>query len=129
MARTIALLAEPGNLLQKADRIDAVRNECRGERIVLGGQDHGLTAPCGEVEDDEEITTAQVVEARRQVGPIGRGAGGVILEHAFAGCGIERVELGVEDLAAFGGGDAGVADEAHGVCSPENPSPPCCISR
>ena len=27
----------------------------------------------------------------------------------------QRVELAVEYLAAFGGGDAGAADEAHGV--------------
>ena len=46
----------------------------------------------------------------------------MILEHALAAGGVQGVELPVEDLAAFGGGDAGVADEAHGrghqkVCS------------
>ena len=81
-----------------------------------------------EVEDDEDVAATQIVETRRQVGPIGRGAGGVILEHALAADGVERVELAIEDLAPFGGGDAGVADEAHGVCGPEKPFTPafCC---
>ena len=39
----------------------------------------------------------------------------MILEHALAAGGVQGVELPVEDLAAFGGGDAGVADEAHGM--------------
>ena len=77
------------------------------------------------VEDDEDITAARVVEARYQVGPIDRGSGGVILEHALAADGVERVELAIEDLATFGGGDAGVGDEAHGMC-PRKPFSPAC---
>ena len=56
-----------------------------------------------------------LVEAGGEARAIGRGAGGVILEHALAAGGVQGVELPVEDLAAFGGGDAGVADEAHGM--------------
>ena len=37
----------------------------------------------------------------------------MIFEHTFAAGGVERVALAVEDLSAFGGGDAGVPDEAH----------------
>ena len=44
---------------------------------------HRAAAEPIEFEDDEDITTAQVVQARRQVGTIGRGAGGVILEHGM----------------------------------------------
>ena len=56
---------------------------------------------------------AQVVEARGELRPLGRGAGGVVFEDAFApGLG-ERVALSVEDLAPFGGGDSCVSDEAH----------------
>ena len=59
------------------------------------------------VEDDEDIATAQVVEAGGEARAIGRGAGGVILEHALAAGGVQGVELSVEDLAAIGRGDAG----------------------
>ena len=56
---------------------------------------------------------ARVVETGGEVRAIGRGAGGVIVEHPLAARGVERAEQSVEDLTAFGGGDAGVADEAH----------------
>ena len=64
---------------------------------------------------DQDVAAAQVVEARGQIGAIGRSSGGAILEHALAAGGVQGVELSVEDLAAFGGGDTGVADEAHGM--------------
>lgn len=82
-----------------------------------------------EVEDDEVVTAAQVGEAPRQVGSIGRGAGDVILEHAFAAGGVQRIELANEDSAAFGGGDAGVSGEAHGMCPQKNPLPPHFVAR
>ena len=91
------------------------------ERVDEGDELAGEAAEPVEVEDDEDVAGAQVVEAGGEVRAIGGGAGGVILEHALAAGGVERVELAVEDLAPFGGGDAGVADEAHGVCSPEKP--------
>ena len=50
-----------------------------------------------EVEDDEDIAAAQVVEAGGEARAIGRGAGGVILEHALAAGGVQGVELPVED--------------------------------
>ena len=46
----------------------------------------------------------------------------MILEHALAAGRVQRIALAVEGLAAFGGGDVGVANEAHGVF-PEKPSP------
>ena len=58
-----------------------------------------------EVEGDEDITAAQVVETDREVRVIGRGAGDA-----------ERVELAVEDPTSFGGGATGVADGTHGMC-------------
>ena len=93
------------------------------ERVDESDELAGEAAEPVEVEDDddEDVAATQIVETRRQVGPIGRGAGGVILEHALATGVVEGVELAVEDLATFGGGDAGVTDEAHGVCSPEKP--------
>ena len=75
-----------------------------------------------EIEDDEDVTVAQVVEARGEVRAIGLRPGGVIFEHTFAAGGVERVALAVEDLSAFGGGDAGVPDEIHGVDGLEKPS-------
>ena len=72
----------------------------------------------------EDVAVAQEVEAGDEVRAIGGGAESVIFEHAHAAGGVERVELAVEDLSAFGGGDAGVTDEGHGVCSPEKPITP-----
>lgn len=57
----------------------------------------------------------QVVEACGEIRPIACGAGGTILEFAFAASRLERVELAVEHLATSGRGEADVADEAHGV--------------
>ena len=60
-------------------------------------------------------SSARGARAGRGLG-LRRGAGGVVLEHTLAASGVQGVELSVEDLVAFGGGDAGVADDAHGVC-------------
>ena len=70
-----------------------------------------------EVEGDEDITAAQVVETGDEVRVIGRGAGGA-----------ERIEFAVEDPTSFGGGATGVADETRGVCGSEKPfiPAPCC---
>ena len=90
---------------------DATLGELVDERDELAS----ASAEPVEVQDNQNVAAAQVVEARGQIGAIGRGSGGAILEHALATGGVERVELAVEDLAAFGGGDAGVADKAHRV--------------
>ena len=50
-------------------------------------------------------------------GPVGVRAGAVLLEDALAARSEESVELAVQDLPRFDGGNAGVADEAHGVPS------------
>ena len=52
---------------------------------------------------------------------LGRGAGDVILEHAFEAGRVPRVEAAVEHLSTFGSGYMAVTDEAHGVCRPEKP--------
>ena len=62
---------------------------------------------------------ARVVETGGEVRAIGRGAGGVILEHPSAAHGVERAGQAVKVLAAFGDGDGGVADDAHGDGVPE----------
>ena len=88
------------------------------EFVDEGDELAGAAAEPVEVKDDEDIAAAQVVEAGGEARAIRRGAGGVILEHALAAGGVQGVELPVEDLATFGGGDAGVAantDEAHGM--------------
>ena len=46
---------------------------------------------------DPDVAAAQVVEARGQIGAIGRSSGGAILEHALAAGGVQDVELPVED--------------------------------
>ena len=83
------------------------------ELVDEGDEFAGATPQPVEVEDDQGVAAAQVVEAGGEVRALGRSARGVILEHALAAGGVQGVELSVEDLAAFGGGDAGVADEAH----------------
>ena len=80
------------------------------------------------VEDDEDIVLAQVIEAGGKVRTLGRASGDTVLEHTLATGVFERVERAVEHLAAFGGGDAGVAGEAHGACGPDNPSQPRILS-
>ena len=60
-------------------------------------------------------------------GRFGCGAGGAIFKHALAAGGVQCVELAVElavDLAAFGGRDAGVADETQGICGSKQPFTP-----
>ena len=91
------------------------------EHVNEGDELAGEAAEPVEVEDDEDVASAQVVEAGGEIRAIGRGAGSVIFKHPFAAGGVECVELSVEDLATFGGGDASVADEAHGVDGPEKP--------
>ena len=100
---------------------DLRQDTALAEFVDEGDAFAGEAAEPVEVEDDEDLIAAQVVEAGGEVLATGRGAGGMILEHALAAGGVQCVELAVEDLAAFGGGDAGVADEAHGVCGPEKP--------
>ena len=103
-------------------RVEGAESDTALVELVDEGDELAGAAPdTVEVEDDEDIALARAIQARRQVGTIGRGAAGVILEHALAAGGVQSVELSVEDLADFGGGDAGVADEAHGVCGPEKP--------
>ena len=43
------------------------------------------------------MTAAQIIEAGGEARAIGRGAGGVILEHTLAAGGVQGVELPVED--------------------------------
>ena len=63
------------------------------------------------VEVDEDIALAQVVEAGGEARAFRGGAGGVILEDPLTAGLVERVELEVEDLAAF--------DRSNpGVCAP-----------
>ena len=56
-----------------------------------------------------------MVEAGGEHRSVGVGPRAVLLEDAFAAGRPEGVELAVEDLASLDGGDAGVADEAHGL--------------
>ena len=52
----------------------------------------------------------------------------MFLEHALAtGC-VQRIELVVEHLSTIDGRGAGVADKAHGMSHPENPSTPSHIA-
>ena len=52
----------------------------------------------------------------------------MFLEHALAtGC-VQRIELAVEHLSTIDGRGAGVADKAHGMSHPENPSAPSHIA-
>ena len=69
------------------------------------------------VEDDKDAALAQVIETGGQVRSVRGGAGSTVLEHALASSVVEGVELAVKYLTAFGGGYAGVANEAHGVMS------------
>ena len=59
---------------------------------------------------------------------LGRGAGDVILEHAFEAGRVQRVEAAVEHLSTFGSGYTAVTDEAHGVCRPEKTPSQRCLS-
>ena len=69
-----------------------------------------------EIQDDQDVVLAQVIETGGQIRSVG-GAGSAVLEYALAAGVVQGVELTVEDLAAFGGGYAGVADESHGMSS------------
>ena len=70
-----------------------------------------------EVEDDQDVALAQVIEAGGQVRPVGGGAGSAVLERALAPGIVQGIELAVEYLAAFGGGYAGVSNEPHRMSS------------
>ena len=65
------------------------------ELVDEGDEFAGAAAEAVEVEDDEDIAPAQVIEAGGEVRAIG--AGGVIFEQALAAGGVQRVELAVED--------------------------------
>ena len=86
---------------------------------VVDERDQLRSAPSEtvEVEDDQDVALAQVVEAGGEFRPVGVRAGAVLLEDALAACSEESVELAVQDLPRLDGGNAGVADEAHGVPS------------
>ena len=84
------------------------------ELVNEGDELAGAPPETVEVEHDQDVTVAQVVKAGAEVRALGRGARGVVLEDPFTTGLAERIELPVEDLAPFGGGHAGVPDEAHG---------------
>ena len=83
-----------------------------------------------EVEDDEDVAFAELVEAGVEVRALRGRSRGVILEDPLASGFVVRVELAVEHLAPFDRGDAALPDEAHGVCAfPKNPIGPQHIAR
>ena len=84
------------------------------EFVNEGDELAGAPPQTVEVEYDQDVALAQVVKAGAEVRALGRSARGVVLEDPLATGLAKRVELAVEDLAPFGGGDAGVPDEAHG---------------
>ena len=98
--------------------VEGLERDAAGLEVVDEGDELRSEPPeAVEVEDDEDIARAQVVEAGGEPGTVGIGPGGAVLEDAFAAGRLEGVELAVEDLAPLDGGDAGVADEAHGFPS------------
>ena len=111
LADDIALhLGERGLDLQKGParrrggvhgRVDRSESDAALVEFVDEGDELAGAAPEPvevEDEDDEDIPATQVVEAGGEARAIGRGAGGVILEHALAaGGGVQGVELPVED--------------------------------
>ena len=83
-----------------------------------------------EVEDDEDVAFAELVEAGVEVRALRGRSRGVILEDPLASGFAVRVDLAVAHPAPFDRGDAGVADEAHGVYAfPKNPVGPQHIAR
>ena len=81
-------------------------------------------------EDDKDVAFAELVEAGVEVRALMGRSRGVILEDPLASGFVVRVELAVEHLAPFDRGDAGLPDEAHGVCAfPKNPIGPQHIAK
>ena len=70
-----------------------------------------------EIEDDQDVTLAQVIQTGGQVRPVGNSSGSAVLEHALTPGTVQSIELAVEYLTAFGGRYAGIANESHGVMS------------
>ena len=75
----------------------------RAERIDQGCELGGQAPEAVEVEHDEDVAAAQVVQTLDEPGPIGPGARGAVLEDAPASGLGQGVELAVEDLAVLGG--------------------------
>jgi hypothetical protein len=83
--------------------------------------DAGHPANCKPIyKHDQHVAPTHVLQALGQAGTVGFGLRprGTILEHLLAAGIARRVELAVEQLRAFGGRDAGVADQGHSVVPP-----------
>ena len=83
------------------------------ELVDQGDELAGQAAEPIEVENDEDVAAAQVIEAGLEPGPIGLGARGAVLEDALASGLGQGVELAVEDLPVLGGRHPRVADQPH----------------
>jgi hypothetical protein len=67
-----------------------------------------------ELPDHDNIGLAELIEQAVQLGAVPPAAGSLLLEHAPAPGGLERVDLG-GGVLVVGLGDAGVAEQ-HGIC-------------
>ena len=71
-----------------------------------------------EVEHDQHVATAQVIEASLETGPVGTRAAAAVIIDALAASSPERVHLPVEHLPLFAGGHPRIADQLHRALIP-----------
>ena len=88
---------------------DAARFQFVHEADQLAGE----PAEAVEIEHDQHVAVAEIVEARLEAGPLDAGAAAAVVIDALAAGGAERVRLAIEHLLAFTGGHPGIPDQFH----------------
>lgn len=100
--------------VQRPER-DAATVEVVYERDEFAGK----PAQATEIQDDEDIALAHVVDVGREIRAFRRGAVGAVVEKSITSSRVQRVELAIEHQATFGRGDSRVSNESRDGALPK----------